>query len=174
MNAQKNNLGFLIPPIFQLCLNQSVLDPVSLSPPRIPSLLWLVSSHTPESWCYNQKGSCGKSFVTYQNSCSAQIIQMCDMVTYLDVIKSQNYKTTDEAFEEQCFLWERGDSVGADFDLFNSQDLLHNNPLSKPWPPIIDSLSFFYQSYARNTMFIYKSESNWQFIHPLSPLRTYL
>ena len=33
MNAQKNNLGFLIPPIFQLCLNQSVLDPVSLSPP---------------------------------------------------------------------------------------------------------------------------------------------
>lgn len=28
---------------------------------------------------------------------------------------------TDEAFQEQCFLWETGASVGADFD----QDLLH-------------------------------------------------
>ena len=31
-------------------------------------------------------------------------------------------ETTDEAFkvlQEQCFLWERGASVGADFDLFN-------------------------------------------------------
>ena len=32
--------------------------------------------------------------------------------------------TTDEAFEEQCFLWERGASIGADFDLFNFHDLL--------------------------------------------------
>ena len=33
------------------------------------------------------------------------------------------YNTTDEAFQEQCFLWERGASVGVDFGLFNSQDL---------------------------------------------------
>ena len=32
---------------------------------------------------------------------------------------------TDEAFKEQCFLWERGPSVDADFDLFNFQDHLH-------------------------------------------------
>ena len=32
--------------------------------------------------------------------------------------------TTDEAFQEQCFLWERGASVGADFNLFNV-NLLH-------------------------------------------------
>ena len=30
--------------------------------------------------------------------------------------------TNDEAFKEQCFLWERGTSVGE--DLFNFQDLL--------------------------------------------------
>ena len=30
--------------------------------------------------------------------------------------------TTDEAFQEQCFLWERGASVGADFNLFIFQD----------------------------------------------------
>ena len=33
--------------------------------------------------------------------------------------------TTDEAFQEQCFLWERGASISALFDLFNFQDLLH-------------------------------------------------
>ena len=27
--------------------------------------------------------------------------------------------TTDEAFLEQCFLWERGGSIGGDFELFN-------------------------------------------------------
>ena len=30
---------------------------------------------------------------------------------------------TDEAFHEQCFLWERGASFGEDFDFFNL--LLH-------------------------------------------------
>ena len=33
--------------------------------------------------------------------------------------------TTEEAFQEQCFLWERWASDGADFDLLNFQDLLH-------------------------------------------------
>ena len=32
---------------------------------------------------------------------------------------------TDEAFEQHSFLRERGDFVGADFDLFNFQVLLH-------------------------------------------------
>ena len=40
---------------------------------------------------------------------------MCDIVWCQD----------DEAFEVQCFLWERGASAGADFGLFNFQDLLH-------------------------------------------------
>ena len=31
--------------------------------------------------------------------------------------------TTDEAFQAQCFLWERSASVLTDFDLFNFQDL---------------------------------------------------
>ena len=29
-------------------------------------------------------------------------------------------RTTEEAFQEQCFLWERGASVGADFDLLHA------------------------------------------------------
>ena len=33
--------------------------------------------------------------------------------------------TADEAFQEQCFLWDRGAPVGVDFDLFNFQDHLH-------------------------------------------------
>ena len=32
---------------------------------------------------------------------------------------------TNEAFQEQCFLWDGGVFVGADFDLFNFLDLSH-------------------------------------------------
>ena len=32
---------------------------------------------------------------------------------------SQSHVTTDKAFKEQCFLLERGASVGADFNLFS-------------------------------------------------------
>ena len=32
--------------------------------------------------------------------------------------------TTDVAFQEQCFLWEKGASVGADFDLLYAQEPL--------------------------------------------------
>ena len=37
--------------------------------------------------------------------------------------------TTDEMFEEPCFLWERGASVGVDYDLFNFHDVLHAQKL---------------------------------------------
>ena len=33
-------------------------------------------------------------------------------------------RTSDEVFQEQCFLRERGASIGVHFDLFNGQDLL--------------------------------------------------
>lgn len=39
-------------------------------------------------------------------------------------------KTTDEAFWEQSFLWENKASVGADFDIFNFQALLHRSPFN--------------------------------------------
>lgn len=41
--------------------------------------------------------------------------------------QSHNIKseTSDEAFEVQCFLQDRGASVGVDFHLFNFQDILH-------------------------------------------------
>ena len=41
-------------------------------------------------------------------------MQVCDMVTR---IRSEG-GATDEAFQEQCFLWDRGASVAADFDRF--------------------------------------------------------
>ena len=34
-------------------------------------------------------------------------------------------RTIDEQFQEQCFLWDRGASVGVDFELSNFQDFLH-------------------------------------------------
>ena len=34
-------------------------------------------------------------------------------------------ETTDDAFQEQYFLLERGASIGVDFLVFNFQDLLH-------------------------------------------------
>lgn len=33
--------------------------------------------------------------------------------------------TTDKAFQELCFMWERGAPVDADFRLFNFQYILH-------------------------------------------------
>ena len=33
--------------------------------------------------------------------------------------------TSGEAFQEECFLWERGASVCVDIELFSSEDLLH-------------------------------------------------
>ena len=43
-----------------------------------------------------------------------------------DSVMSQSNRieggTADEAFQDQCFLWERGASVGADLDLFNFHD----------------------------------------------------
>ena len=40
-------------------------------------------------------------------------------------------QTTDEAFQEQYFLWEKGASLGADFELLNFQDLLHAQKVYK-------------------------------------------
>lgn len=47
---------------------------------------------------------------------------MYDTVLYCDVTTSQRVEgeTAEEAFQGQCFLWERGA-----FDLFVFQDLLH-------------------------------------------------
>ena len=40
-------------------------------------------------------------------------------------------ETTDEAFEEQCFLCERGASVGVNFDILNFQDIHMNKNIYK-------------------------------------------
>ena len=51
---------------------------------------------------------------------------MINRVTHWDVTGSHAIKdgTTGEAFQEQCFLWEKGASVGAYFDWVH----MHNNP----------------------------------------------
>lgn len=38
---------------------------------------------------------------------------------------SQGHGINDEALQELCFLWESGTSIGVDFDLFDFQDLFH-------------------------------------------------
>lgn len=51
---------------------------------------------------------------------------MCDMVTQLDVGKSQKKGgTIAKAFREQSFLWARDATLDADFGLVNFQDNLH-------------------------------------------------
>ena len=50
------------------------------------------------------------------------------MVTWGHSAVSQRYRikglTTDEVFQEQSFLWERGAFIGADLNLSDSQDNL--------------------------------------------------
>lgn len=50
----------------------------------------------------------------------AYILQMCDMVT----VCFHKVRATDEMFQEQCLLWERGACL-FDFWLLKIQDLLH-------------------------------------------------
>ena len=53
------------------------------------------------------------------------------MTASRDVTKCHRVKggTTDEAFQERSFLWERGASVGADFDLLTFKIFhKHKNP----------------------------------------------
>ena len=35
-------------------------------------------------------------------------------------------RTTDDAFQEQRFVWERGALIGEDYGLVNFQDILHS------------------------------------------------
>ena len=44
------------------------------------------------------------------------------LITWRHRIKDRG---PDEAFQGQCFLWERGASDGVNFDLFNFQKLSH-------------------------------------------------
>lgn len=59
-------------------------------------------------------------------------MQMYDSVSQCDVTKSRmKCQTTDEAFQGQYNLWQKGASVGADFELLNFQNLLHAQNLYK-------------------------------------------
>ena len=50
-------------------------------------------------------------------------------MTWRHSVMSQSHgikgRTTDEAFQEQCFLWERGAPVSLVIGLFKFQDILH-------------------------------------------------
>ena len=50
--------------------------------------------------------------------------KFCKCVTWQFGVMLQIIKggTTIDAFQEQCFLWERGASVDVDLDLFNFRD----------------------------------------------------
>ena len=55
--------------------------------------------------------------------------KLCACMTWCHSLMSPSHSikggTTDEAFKKQCFLWERGVSVGPVFHLFKFLDLLH-------------------------------------------------
>ena len=55
-------------------------------------------------------------------------MQMCDMTMQRGVTELKG-RTTDEAFREQCFMWEKGASVGPDFFFFLSFKIfyMHKN-----------------------------------------------
>ena len=57
------------------------------------------------------------------------------MVTWGHSAVSQRYRikglTTDEAFQEQSFLWERGAFIGADLNLSDSQDNLWDTEIKE-------------------------------------------
>ena len=58
-----------------------------------------------------------------QSSC-AKSIHMSVTVWLCDVTKSQNYaESTDEEFQKQCFLWERGASLTfCNFQVLNTEE----------------------------------------------------
>ena len=55
---------------------------------------------------------------------------------------------SDEAFQEQCFLWERGASVGADFDLLNFQDLLQAQERIYVYSTLTEREIFLFKTFA--------------------------
>ena len=50
-----------------------------------------------------------------------------------DVVWCHKVGTTNEAFQEQAHLWEKGASVGVDFGLFNYQDPPHAQQTLNHW-----------------------------------------
>ena len=111
--------------VFPLCLKHSVWASVSLrsSLTYTQSLLigqlthaWLRSTNRPAA--LNQF-PCAKPAARHA---------LCKCMTRWRSVMSQSLRvkirTTNEAFQEQCFLWERGAPVGAKVDHFNFQDLV--------------------------------------------------
>lgn len=47
---------------------------------------------------------------------------------YVELMSQSHSETTDEAFQAQCILWERGTSVGVDFFLSFRIAYMHTNP----------------------------------------------
>ena len=85
----------------------------------IPSLLWLVGSYTPEP-APLMTTTTKQEQVLRANLAARH--KLCTCPTRWRSVMSQCHRlkggTTDEAFEERRFLWEREASVGADFDLY--------------------------------------------------------
>ena len=77
-------------------------------------------THTWVQLVNNNRAAVLKSVLTCQTS---HAVLNYANVWHVNAVMSLNHVirggTTDEAFEGQCFLWERGASLGAAFDLFN-------------------------------------------------------
>ena len=110
--------------------NETVTEYVSLKPASfISSLLWLAVSHTPDPGQPTKKKQSRNQCVIY-----ALRHWFSKYVTWCYSVMSQSHRieggTTDEAFQEQCFLWEKGDSFVASqyiyLDIYFQKDLILN------------------------------------------------
>ena len=130
----KKSISFLIlSSAVPLCMKYSVLAHVSLR--LLPSVLWLVSAHMPEpeqltafqigSIVYRLPDSFTSTVNIFVNYAK---VRYGNAVWRHKVTGQDHVTTTDEPFQEQCFLWQRGALIDVDFDLFNYKKFnVHKN-----------------------------------------------
>ena len=107
--------------VIPFCLKRSVLAPISWRPALLITQSALIGqlTHTWEITANNSSAAVlnQPQDRNYANAWHSDVV-WCHNVTVLKA------GAADEVFQDQWFLWERGASVGADFDLFHFQDIL--------------------------------------------------
>ena len=101
----------------QCCSNVFILKrPVFLAPVSLRPLLLNTQS--------TLIGQLTHAWASTANNNRAAVLNLCKCVTWWCTLMSQSHGNrggaTDEVFQEQCFLWERGASVGTDFSTFKT------------------------------------------------------
>ena len=130
----RNHISFLCPvyTVFPFCLKRSVLAPVPLRRPLPKTRSALIGQLTqdPGPLTTTEQLAVLTSFLC---GTLAARHKLCKCATCWHSMMSLSHRikgrTTDEAFQVQCFLWERVAHVGADFALVLTSQIfyLHEN-----------------------------------------------